>query len=161
MAGWLIITVVLSISASQWFTVLIYVPRHENVLGSGSKAPRILNLGIRWGEWSALPPSLPAPDTHWTGGWAGSRAGLDTLAKRKISLSSPEIEPRSSSLQLTEPSRLLFICLWPQNESLFPVTRKVRPMQGRVWALFTSLLHLTKQLAMNGTESPQSNPSEL
>jgi hypothetical protein len=64
MAGWLIITVVLSISASQWFTVLIYVPRHENVLGSGSKAPRILNLGIRWGEWSALPPSLPAPDTH-------------------------------------------------------------------------------------------------
>jgi hypothetical protein len=45
----------------------------------------ILNLGIRWGEWSASRSGhalLPGkyPGTHRTGGWEGPRAGLDTEA---------------------------------------------------------------------------------
>jgi hypothetical protein len=43
----------------------------------------ILELGIRWG-WvvSITPqprftPGERTPDTHWTGGWIGPRAGMD------------------------------------------------------------------------------------
>jgi hypothetical protein len=32
---------------------VLKVPRHADVLGSGGIAPRILDLGTRWGEWSA------------------------------------------------------------------------------------------------------------
>jgi hypothetical protein len=32
----------------------------------------------------ALPPGKGPTGTHWTGGWAGPRAGLDTEARRKI-----------------------------------------------------------------------------
>jgi hypothetical protein len=52
-------------------------------------APRIINFGTRWGEWSDLRPGSfnpreRAPGTHWIGGWVGPRAGLDTVVKRKI-----------------------------------------------------------------------------
>jgi len=45
--------------------------------GSGGIAPLILDRG----EWSASRPGRftlreRAPDTHWTGGWVGPRAGL-------------------------------------------------------------------------------------
>jgi hypothetical protein len=50
----------------------------------------ILNLGTRWG-WvvSVTPrprftPGERTPGTHFTGGWAGLRAGLDAEARRKI-----------------------------------------------------------------------------
>jgi hypothetical protein len=36
------------------------------------------------------------PGTHWTGGWVGPIAGLDTDCRRKILLPLPGIEPRSS-----------------------------------------------------------------
>jgi hypothetical protein len=41
------------------------------------------------GEWSVSRPgrALPLgkdPGTHWTGGWVGLRAGLDTEARGKI-----------------------------------------------------------------------------
>jgi hypothetical protein len=56
------------------------------------RAPRvrILNLGIRRGEWSASRPGRSlakgerTPGTHCTGGWVGPRAGLDTEATGKI-----------------------------------------------------------------------------
>ena len=37
---------------------------------------------LDWGEWSAHAPGLfttvvGVPSTHWTGGWVGSKAGLD------------------------------------------------------------------------------------
>jgi hypothetical protein len=31
-----------------------------------------------------LPPGKGPPGTHWTGGWVGPRAGLDTEARGKI-----------------------------------------------------------------------------
>jgi hypothetical protein len=36
------------------------------------------------GEWSASRPWGRTPGTHWTGGWVGPRAGLDTEAAGKI-----------------------------------------------------------------------------
>jgi hypothetical protein len=54
------------------------------------------------GEWSAsrpgraLPPAKGPPGIHFTGGWVGLRAGLDTEARGKILLPLPGIEPRSS-----------------------------------------------------------------
>jgi hypothetical protein len=35
------------------------------------------------------------PGTHWSGGWVGPRAGLDTDARGEILLPLPGIEPRS------------------------------------------------------------------
>jgi hypothetical protein len=37
------------------------------------------------------------PGTHWTGGWVGPRAGLDTEVRGKILLPLLGIEPRSPS----------------------------------------------------------------
>jgi hypothetical protein len=48
-----------------------------------------LTLELDRVEWSAsrfgrFTPREIAPLTHWVGGWAGSRAVLDTVVKRKI-----------------------------------------------------------------------------
>jgi hypothetical protein len=56
---------------------------------SGDIAPRILDLGTRWGEWSASRPGRfnpreTAPGTHYIGGCVGPTAGLDEVVKRKI-----------------------------------------------------------------------------
>jgi hypothetical protein len=40
-------------------------------------------------------PGEMTPGTHWTGGWVGPRAGVDTEARGKILSTLPEIEPRS------------------------------------------------------------------
>jgi hypothetical protein len=62
----------------------------------------ILNLGTRWGKRSesrpgrALAPCERTPGTHFSGGWVGPRAGLDTEARGKILSPLPGIEPRSS-----------------------------------------------------------------
>jgi hypothetical protein len=50
------------------------------------------------------------PDTHWIGGWAGPRAGMDAVEKRKI-FPLTEFEPLAvhpaASRYPTEISRLL------------------------------------------------------
>jgi hypothetical protein len=57
--------------------------------GGGGTAPRILDLGTRQ-RWVVsftprpLYPQANSPATHWTGGWAGLRASLDAVVKRKI-----------------------------------------------------------------------------
>jgi hypothetical protein len=40
-------------------------------------------------------PGERTPGTHWTGGWVGPRAGLDTEVRGKILLPLSGIEPRS------------------------------------------------------------------
>jgi hypothetical protein len=67
--------------------------------GSGSLAPRILDLGTSGGEWSdsrpsRLTPRESAPRTHWIGGWVGARAVLDAVVKRKIPSPRRERNPR-------------------------------------------------------------------
>jgi hypothetical protein len=47
---------------------------------------------------TALYPREITPVTHWTGGWVGPRAGLDTEARREILSPLPGIEPLSPSL---------------------------------------------------------------
>jgi hypothetical protein len=52
-------------------------------------------------EWSASCPGHAlasrkgSPGTHWTGGWVGPRASLDTEARGKILLPLSGIKPRS------------------------------------------------------------------
>jgi hypothetical protein len=41
-----------------------------------------------------------APSTHWIGGWVGSRAGLDTVSKRKILSPRRESKPDHPIVQL-------------------------------------------------------------
>jgi hypothetical protein len=48
---------------------------------------------------TALPSSKEHPDTYWTGGWVGPRAGVDPVEKRKISLACRE-------LNLCRPARM-------------------------------------------------------
>jgi hypothetical protein len=43
-----------------------------------------LDLGTRWGEWSASRPYRFTPGTHWIGSRAGPRTGLDAVEKGKI-----------------------------------------------------------------------------
>jgi hypothetical protein len=47
----------------------------------------------------ALPPGKGAPVTHWIGGWVGSRADLDAMAKRK----SPIIAPTGNRTPVIRP----------------------------------------------------------
>jgi len=47
-----------------------------------------LTLALDGGEWSAsltdrFTPGKRTTNTHWIGGWVGSRTGLDTVPKRK------------------------------------------------------------------------------
>jgi hypothetical protein len=64
---------------------------------SGSIAPYILNLGIEWSWVVSFTPrcgcltlGVRVYGTHWIGGGVGSRAGLDAVAKRKISTVIPD-----------------------------------------------------------------------
>jgi hypothetical protein len=43
-------------------------------------------------------PREMTPGTHWTGGWVGVRAGVDTEAREKNPFPLSGIEPRSSTL---------------------------------------------------------------
>jgi hypothetical protein len=110
-----------------------WIPGHDGVLGwSAGLAPLILDLGTRWGEWSAsLPcrftPRKRAPGTHWIGKsaficlWAtcGSRAG-----RRYEFFPSP---PR--------PDRL-----WFPHNLLYP--------QGLPWGKSSRVLKLTTHLKL-------------
>jgi hypothetical protein len=47
-------------------------------------APSFLSSALNGGEWSGSRPGcfIPeetAPDTHWSGGWLGSEAGMDAV----------------------------------------------------------------------------------
>jgi len=52
--------------------------------GSGSIDQRILNFELGGGDWSATRPYRFTPGTHWIGDWVGPRAGLDSVAERKM-----------------------------------------------------------------------------
>jgi hypothetical protein len=45
--------------------------------GSGCIDPNFLDLGTRWGEWSAARPCRFTAGTHWVGGYVGSGRGGD------------------------------------------------------------------------------------
>jgi hypothetical protein len=85
----------------------------------------ILDLGTRWGEWSASRPghALPRERTsgnHCTGGWVGLRAGLDTEGRGKVLWTLPEIALQSSNVNWTTPAayipsksfKVLFCKIW-------------------------------------------------
>jgi hypothetical protein len=56
------------------------------------------------GEWSASHPGRFTPrerafNTHWIGGWVGSRAVLDAVVRRKIPSPRRESNPRTPIVQ--------------------------------------------------------------
>jgi hypothetical protein len=57
-------------------------------LGTGGRAPRIVNFGTAWrfvGCFTTRPP-YPleiTPSRHWTGGWVSPSAALDSVAARR------------------------------------------------------------------------------
>jgi hypothetical protein len=58
---------------------------------------------------AALPQGKD-PGTHWTGGWVGSRAGLDAVEQRKISCPCRESNPAVQPVSIpTELSRILVL----------------------------------------------------
>jgi hypothetical protein len=78
----------------------------KTYLGVEGQLHAFLTSALDGGEWSAsrlcrFTPSERAPGTHWIGGWVGSRAFLDAVAKRKIPSPAENrtLEPRSSSPQ--------------------------------------------------------------
>jgi len=57
--------------------------------GNGGIVPRILDLCLDSGEWSAshpgrFTPKQRAPGTHWIGDWVGPRVGLDAVEYNNI-----------------------------------------------------------------------------
>jgi hypothetical protein len=75
--------------------------RHEDVLGSGGIAPRILDLGTRWsasrpGRFSPQGKSPWYPLDRRVG---GPRAVLDTMEKRKMPSPHRESNPRTPIVQ--------------------------------------------------------------
>jgi len=61
-----------------------------------------LTAALDGGEWSAsrpvrfIPPEERVAGTNWIGGWEGSRAGLDTVLKRKFSSPRRDSNPAHS-----------------------------------------------------------------
>jgi hypothetical protein len=60
-----------------------YAQRHEDIWGSGGINLRFLTSPLDGIDLSASCPGSftredRAPGTHWTEGWVGSRAGLDS-----------------------------------------------------------------------------------
>jgi hypothetical protein len=103
-AGWSPELVKVKVKLKMSLCFFNWAPRHEGVLGSTGTAPRILDLGTRWSEWSAsrpgrFTPRERAPVTHWTGGWVGPRAVLDAVVKRKIPRPRQESNPSTPIVQ--------------------------------------------------------------
>jgi hypothetical protein len=70
--------------------------------GIGVKLSTFLTSALGGGEWSAARPGRfisgeTVDSTHWIGGCVDPRAGLDAVARRKMSLSMLGMEPQSSS----------------------------------------------------------------
>jgi hypothetical protein len=57
---------------------------HEDIWGSGGRAPNFLTTALDGGEWSASRPCRFTHGAHWIGGWVSPRVSLDTLKKRRI-----------------------------------------------------------------------------
>jgi hypothetical protein len=78
-------------------------------MGDGDVAPPFLTLALDGCEWLASCPSCfssweRAPSTHWTGGWEGSRVGMDALEKRKTSRPCWELNPCHLAHRLSLPA---------------------------------------------------------
>jgi hypothetical protein len=70
-----------------------YALQHKDVWESGGTALPFLTLVLDGGEWSASRSGHFTPSTRWSGGWAGSRASLDTVESGEKILPHRELNP--------------------------------------------------------------------
>jgi hypothetical protein len=78
-----------------------WAPQYEGVRGEWKySSTHSLNSALDGGKWWAshagcFIPGERSPGSHWRGGWAGPRAGLDAVVKNKISNPRRESNPRT------------------------------------------------------------------
>jgi len=102
---------------------VLKAPRYEDVWGSGSIVPRTFSSALDGSDWSTsrlgrFTVGVGAPITHWRGGWADPRAGLEAVAKRKMPCPCRESntgQDRSVVTILTELSRFYFLTQIPRH----------------------------------------------
>jgi hypothetical protein len=70
-------------------------------------------------------PRGKGPGNHWTGGWVGSRAGLDTQVRGKILLPLPRIELRSPGRPVR--SQTLYLLSYPDQILFIIITLICKP----------------------------------
>jgi len=103
-----------SLGKGKFVPMLNYAPHHEDVLGSWSIAPHILNFGTRWRVAVSFMPWAKSP-------WypLGPRPSLDTVVKRQTTClcqkSNPSHPPYSLVTILTEPSLFPFLMTREKN----------------------------------------------
>jgi len=73
--------------------VLKQAPRHEDYEGAEVQLHAFLTSVLDGGEGPASRPSPITSGTHSLGGWVGSRAGLNTVAKGKNPCPCRESDP--------------------------------------------------------------------
>jgi hypothetical protein len=104
------------------------VPLHatEPLEGRGSIAPTHSRPWHQMGwvvsctPWPRISPGDGIPSTHWTGGWVGPRAGLDTEARGKILSPLPGIETRSLN-SLARNQTLYWLSYPAHSECSYPI----------------------------------------
>jgi hypothetical protein len=80
--------------AVPWYTMEVWGGR-GGIAPAHSRPQHYMGVS---GEWLASRPGHTFPQKiHWTGGWVGLRAGLDTETRGKLILPLLGIEPRSPS----------------------------------------------------------------
>jgi hypothetical protein len=84
---------------------------HHEYRGVETELHVFLTSALHGDEWSSSRPGRFTPDTPWIGGWMGSTAGLDAVAKTTNQCSCRESNPsrpaRSSITIFTELLQLL------------------------------------------------------
>jgi hypothetical protein len=87
--------------AHEWELKLSHYTPRRRLRGEKVQLLLILGIGTRW-AWVVSVKTRPrfspresTPGTHWTGGWVGPRADLDTEIRGKILSPLSGIEPRS------------------------------------------------------------------
>jgi hypothetical protein len=88
-----------------------YIQYHEDICGSGGKAPAFMTSALGGSKWSSSRPNSftprePSPSTDCIEGSMVSRAGLDALKNRKISYPYRESNPDISVSSLAIPTEL-------------------------------------------------------
>jgi hypothetical protein len=85
---------------------------------------------------AALCPGEMTPDTHYTGGWVGLRAGLDTEIRRKSFAPAGDRTPIAQALCTCGFVMIIIECVWSDVgiDTLFPVSLQL------IWALSSSVL---------------------
>jgi hypothetical protein len=101
-------------------------------------------------------PVERAPGNHWTGGWVGPRAGLDTEARGEILSPLPGIVPRSPGHPVH--ARHYILTELPGSFSHLPFTPNLGMLKC---ALDTILMYFSQSSQLPTPDTPQARDRQL